>query len=594
MRGPLELDPGKSWAGLVRSAAPFVDRIQELAWLERWLQEAIASRPGVVLIPGEAGIGKTRLLTELRSVAVHRGVQVCYGRCYEDLTLPYLPFMEALRPQLEQIPEEVERTLGADASIIDQLLGRQVATTPTANQSWSTQPDQDKLRLFLAVSHLIIKSAQSGPTLFVVDDLHWADQPSLDLFGHLVVTLAETALRETVPLLLIGMHRPVEPEERLARLIARLQREPICHTLMLPGLHEPEVHELIQGLGLARPSHQLTATVSAATQGNPLFVQEVFHHLIQQDALKERGGYVVTTASPADLRLPEQVTSAIATRTQGLSEDCRRALTLASILGERFSLQLLAAMSEMSEDELLDLLEEGMRQRLLLSDGQTFQFAHPLIRHVFYNAPSVVRRQRIHRQIAQTLEQLYADSRDAHVLEIAHHLVRAGPAAEAAKVVEYARRAADHACTVFAWGQAALYYEAALSAAESSDRLSAHDRAELHYRAGLAYQRDTDVGPCLDHYERAIAAYRLTGDIPGLARALMERTRIDFTLAAVPYGTLIDIQPLEAALEALGESEPGLRGSITAIISGAYFHAKQTDKAWETAQRALQIGEDLQ
>src|SRR5262249_48378469 len=155
----------------------------------------------------------------------------------------------------------------------------------------------------------------------------------------------------------------------------------------LQGLNETETQELIGGLGLARPSHQLTATVSEATQGNPLFIQEVLHHLVQRHALQEQGGYLVASTDSADLRLPGEVTGALRAPTQGLSEACAKVLTLASFLGERFSVDALTAASGMGADELLDLLEEGTRQRLLWSEGQTFQFAHPLVRHVFYHEP---------------------------------------------------------------------------------------------------------------------------------------------------------------------------------------------------------------
>jgi serine/threonine protein kinase/class 3 adenylate cyclase/tetratricopeptide (TPR) repeat protein len=591
---PTVLERGEGPTGFLRVTPPFVGRRQELAWLEQWLQEAIAGYPRIVLIQGDAGIGKTRLLQEVRSTAVHLGAQACYGRCYEDLALPYLPFAEALRSQLEHFPEDAARILGPDAAIIDQLHLRQGALIAAAGPSLAIQADQDKLRLLLAVSRVIIAQAQKRPTLFVIDDLHWADQPSLELFGHLAFTLAETAVREPAQLLLVGVSRPVEPEERLARLNVRLQREVICQTLVLSGLEESEIRELIRGLGLARPSQQLTATVSEATRGNPLFVQEVFHHLMQQDTLQERGRYLVTTAAPTDLRLPKHMTMAIDARIQRLSEGCRRVLTLAASLGEVFSLEILGVVSGVGEAELLALLEEGMRQRLLLGEGETFRFAHSLIRHVFYHEPSTPRRQRIHQQIAQAMEHLYADSLDQHVLEIAQHVIKAGPVAEVSQVVEYARRAGDQAFTVFAWANAAYYYEAVLSAAGPTGRLSAHDRAELHYLAGLAHYRDQDVGPSLDHYEKAIAAYRLIGDVRGLAPALVEKTRINFTLASVPYGALIDVRPLEEVLEALGEREPGLRGGILANMSHVYYVARQRDKAEEMARRSLVIGQRTQ
>jgi predicted ATPase len=219
------------------------------------------------------------------------------------------------------------------------------------------------------------------------------------------------------------------------------------------------------------------------------------------------------------------------------------------------------------EEELLRLVDEGVHQRILLSDGPRFQFAHPLIRHVFYADPSAARRQRIHLQIAQTSQRLYADRLDAHLLDIAHHLVRAGPVADTDTVVAYARRAGDQAFRVFTWGDAASYYEAALAAAESSGRLSVRDRAELHCWAGRAHHRDQDVGPCLPHYEQAAEAYRLAEDVRGVAHVLMETAEIQYTLASVPLGTLPDLQPLEDILAALGEGEPALRGQIFALMA---------------------------
>ncbi|PON11677.1 hypothetical protein C2W62_43560, partial [Candidatus Entotheonella serta] len=234
----------------------------------------------------------------------------------------------------------------------------------------------------------------------------------------------DAAVQESIPLLIIGMYRPVEPTARLANLIARFQREEICQTLKFTGLDESEIYDFLQALGLARPSHQLVTTIQEATQGNPLFIQEVVHHLRQQHALRERGGYIVTTSPAAALRLPEYVTGAILARTQQLSEDCRAILTWAAFLGDSFALQSLRAVSGMDEETLLNLLEEGMQQGLLLSESQGFQFTHSLIHHVFYHEPSVARRQRLHLQIAQTLEQLYTERLDVHFLEIAHHLVR--------------------------------------------------------------------------------------------------------------------------------------------------------------------------
>src|SRR5206468_13045157 len=147
-----ELDRGKSPVGLVRARTPFVGRRQQLDWLECCLAETLAGNPRAVLIQGEAGIGKTRLLKELRSIVLRYGGHVCYGRCYEDLTLPYLPFVESFLAYLEQVPEAVQRTLGPHLELINGLLRRTETAAPLASTALSTQPSQDTLRLFLAVS----------------------------------------------------------------------------------------------------------------------------------------------------------------------------------------------------------------------------------------------------------------------------------------------------------------------------------------------------------------------------------------------------------------------------------------------------------
>ena len=583
---------GKSLPTMLAGVPPLVDRVHELRRLGQWLQEAGQGRPRVVLIDGDAGIGKTRLLQEVRAAGQRSGVQICFGRCYEDLSLPYLPFVESLLPQLEQAPPEIWQGLGDGLEAIRRLLHR-AGGSAAARPSVSNQADYEKLQLFVAVGQASVKLAQRRPMLIVLDDLHWADRLSLDLFDHLVFTIADLATREAVPLLVVGTYRPIRTENRLARLVGRIRREEICRLVTLEGLAEPDVHELIAGLGLARPSHQLTATVSEATRGNPLFVQEVLDHLLRERAIEEQGGYLVTPAASTDLRLPEQVSVAVLSRVAELSEPCRDVLRLAALLGDSFSLPILAGVTGVGEDQLLTLLEESTRHRLIRSEGASFRFAHPIIRQVYYQEPSPPRRQRLHKQIAESLQRFYADRADVHLLEITHHLVRAGSIVPADVIVDHARRAADDAYRVFAWHEAAYYYEAALSAGESGGSLSVADQAALHYWAGLAHFCNQDVGPCLHHYERAIEAYRRADDITGLGRALMEKTRTQFTLAAVPLGTVADVKPLEEVLAALGQREPALRGHIAAVMSEAYRSGRQSAPARRYAEQAIEIGREL-
>ena len=181
---------------------------------------------------------------------------------------------------------------------------------------------------------------------------------------------------------------------------------------------------------------------------------------------------------------------------------------------------------------------------------------------------------------------------DEHISEVAHHLVRAGPLADAEKVVEYARRAADNAFNVYAWGEAARYYEAALAAARDSDRFSSRDRAELHRLAAFAHSHGQDIGPARAHIEEAIKGFRDAGDLRGLAIALTQEGR-DRNARTPPGGT-VDVQPLEDILAALGDSEPELRGGIYAVLSSLHWTARrQPEKAEETARRALALGQEV-
>lgn len=559
---------------------PFIGRKTELEQLEQCFQAALAGRPQVVLLRGEAGIGKTRLLKEALSIAASLGFETCQGRCLEDVALPYLPFVQSLLTRLGTFADAESLLLSEDLTTIKRLLFSPPTLADAPSVASSERVDEEKRRLFLAVSRAVLQLVQGHPLLVAIDDLHWADQPSLDLLSHLVFTLTDAAEQSPTPLVLVGAHRPVEPEERLARTIDRFQRESVCQSISLGGLSELEVSELVRGLGLKSLSYQFVWTVNVTARGNPLFVQEI---------VQQFDGATL----PAAPQLPTQITVSIINRLKGLKEDCREVCALASFLGESFSLETLAAVSHRDEFALLELLQDGIRQRVLVNDGPVFQFVHPLVRHVLYQEQGALLRQRRHWQIARELEQMYAHQSEAHIEEIAHHLVNAGPVAEATKVASYARRAGERAFAAADWGQAAAYYETALAATERAGDLGPQLQGELHYLAGYAHYRNMDVRPCLDHYDHAVAAYQRTDNLRGLALAWKEYVGARFTLAAVPFGSLIDVQPLTEVIAALGESEPSLRGQLWAKISQAYWHARQIENAEAAARTALDLGHQV-
>jgi len=572
------------------TARPFVGRRRQLELLERCLGDALAGSPRFVMLAGEAGVGKSRLVRELCARAAALEVQTLYGRCAEDLPLPYLPFVEALEAPLRA-------TLGEDAEALQRLLHRGAAVAAPretrdveSGAGAPTPSPAEQLLLFRTVAQACLTLAQHRPTLLVLEDLHWADRSTIDLLQHVVFTLADAALRETVPLLVAVTYRPAEADDRVARAVDRLRREEIAVGLDVAGLDEAEIDALITSFGLAQPTHQLIASISATTHGNPLFVEELLHDLVKRGALRWRGGYLAAVGDLDAVRLPAELTGIIADRIRPLGSRCVEVLGLAALLGSRFSLDTLAAVSELGSEAVLDLLEEASRQRLLASDGAVFEFVHPLVRHVLASQPTGIRARRMHRRIAATLEHLHAGSADDHLLEITHHLIAAGCEAEPRIVWRAAQRAGERALAMSAWADAARYWEAALAAAAACGDVEPHARAVLHHRAAFAYSRDLDGGPCLEQYELAIAAYRQTDDLCGLTCALSEQARAHVMLASAPYGALVELEPLQQALIALGDREPVLRGQCLTTLALAYWTARRPEEAERAARAALDSG----
>jgi DNA-binding NarL/FixJ family response regulator len=562
----------------------FVGRQRELALLKQAFDEAKSGMPRLVMIGGDAGVGKTRLVREFRA-SVQGSALILYGHCYEDAPLPYLPFVEVLRSLLDACPDAIEVLGTEDAVVIKRLLGRDGATS--GERSTETP---ERAGLFIPATRLLLEGTRERLRVLILDDMHWADPPSVDLLTHLVFALAERWARQPVRSLVVATYRSGETDARVARGIDRLKREGICEALELVGLDNDETAELIGGLGFARPSHQLVSTLLDATAGNPLFIQEAMHQLTQGSAIAERGGHLVTTALSSQLRLPRQLTDAIALRLQTLTTFQRQVLTIAAFLGDRFDFPLLLVIAEADEEEVLEALESCVEQGFLLTEGAGFRFAHPLIRKALYSGTTGPRRQRVHSRIAEALEGQYADSLEDHISEIAHHLVLSGPLTPAEKLAEYARAAGDRAFSIYAWTEAARYYDVAVAAAGESGVFSLHDIAELHFHAGVASYRDMDAGPSMHHLAEAADGFRKTGDIRGLTATEVERVRLRLTVAAVPFGTRPPLDDLKAAVKDLPDAEIELAAEALGILSSAHWHSREREQAIALSGAALELG----
>lgn len=568
-----------------RDQIRLVGRDEERGLLRRLAKQAAVGQPGVLFVEGDAGVGKSRLLREFRADADERGLIVLIGQAYQDAPVPYRPFVEALLPLTARLSEVapqhadlvrrllyVDRTTDGGAELVVDKTGRE--------------------RLVAAVFHSLMEFCRSRPIAIILEDLHWADSATLALFEHLVLALSARAVRTEVKLALVVSHRPVEPDHPLGRLLKRVRGEVICETRALSGLDQRAVYHVLNGLGIERPSDQLVHTVYRVTEGNPLFVSEFLDHLKRQGALREMHGSVVSTVESTDIAMPSSMTAVIAERIREISDACHDVLVLGAFLGPAFELNALASVAVKSTAQLVGLLEEGIEAGLLLEDMSAYRFVHPLVRQALYQEPRAARRQEIHMRIVEHLEQAHAKDYESAALEIAHHLMRAGSAADPTRLARCTAQAAERAMQSFAWHEAASLLEAAIAAANRGAPLSPVELAEMHRRAGIAYYNRFDTGPCMEHLGAAVESFRAAGDVAGLAQALNDRTLIALQLGLVGFGQLQDVRPLEAALELLGPEKRSLRARILATLSESHWTAQNAGRAVVLAEQAMHLARE--
>ncbi len=339
-------------------------------------------------------------------------MRIAVGQCYEDMAQPYAPFRSLLTHF-----EEEELLDDSGTSFLHLLTGH---ATPASGLSTALDAKPAKF-LFMNVTQAVITLASRGPLLFIVEDLHWADPSTLDLFDYLAFSLAEQA---SVPLLLIGTHRPVEADTRLGKLLERLQPENVARGLELPGLDEVETRHFLMELRVSNPTQQLVQMVHEATQGIPLFIQEAVHHLVRQGTLYEQDGDLsLRTGALPSIELPPDLSNAISGRLQSLPAACQFPLMLAALLGETFDTAMLQMIVSLNPQRLQEAMETGIEHGVLRREDTHFRFAHPLLRHAFYNRLEPVGRRNYHLRIAQTLETRHADHLESHMLEMAYHWV---------------------------------------------------------------------------------------------------------------------------------------------------------------------------
>jgi class 3 adenylate cyclase len=420
----------------------------------------------VLLISGEAGLGKTTLVAEAARAAFDQGACVLFGHCEEDLATPYQLFAEALGHYVTYAPEEqllahVEAH-GSELSRLTPMLATRVRELPPSK---ATDSDTERFLLFAAVVGLLGTMSKEQPIVLVLDDLQWADKGSLLLLRHLAAT--EQAMR----VLILATYRDSKFSQThpLTDTLAALHRQRGVSRIELAGLDDSGVVALLEataGQSLDAAGVGLARAVSRETDGNPFFVSELLRHLSETGAIyRDTTGRWAAESAVEQLALPDSVRVVIGARVGRLGKDAGRALSMASVIGRDFDLDLLALATKTSEDDLLDILDAAASVALVreVADTGRYSFAHALIQHTLYEDLGHNRRARAHRRVAEALEDLCGGRPGARVGELARHWSCSGSQPiDLAKAIGYSKQAGDAALSALAPGDALRYYALAL------------------------------------------------------------------------------------------------------------------------------------
>jgi DNA-binding SARP family transcriptional activator len=455
---------------------PFVGRERAVEAMNGALVAMLAGQSRIVLVSGEAGIGKTRLVEELAARAEREQAIVVWGATYEGEGAPaFLPWVQVFDDLAAADPAGLTTAMAADGSTLTQVFPSLKELLDDIEPPPALDAAEARFQLFEAVSRVLARFAARRPLVVVLDDLHWADVASLQL-AQFVASRATSAR-----LLLVATYRHVDPTPgpALTEALGAFSRHPGVVRLALEGLSAPEVEAFMAQTSGPDTSHELAAAVWARTEGNPFFVRELARLLTAEGRLAD---------APTDaLAVPPGVLDVIRRRLVRLPQPTNELLTLGAVTGRTFDLGVVAEAAGVDPDLAIDLVDSAVASGVLLEDATSFgryRFSHALVQEAIYGELPAVRRARLHTRVGKAIERV-ASGPSARV-ELAHHFAQAAPAIGPEKAVEYALGAAEDALASLAYEAAEEYLRHALALLTSAPSTPDSERLELRVQEQLA------------------------------------------------------------------------------------------------------------
>lgn len=571
-----------------RPSLGVIGRESETEVLSQALHRAVAGGGRrVVLLAGEAGVGKTTLATQVAVSAHEMGAVVLLGRCDEDLGVPYGPFVEALSHYVAHADmlelEGHSAVHGGELSRIVPALRRRLGDVPAP---MSSDSDTERYLLYRAVAGLLEHVAVAHSLVLVLDDLQWADKPSLQMLRYVVANTT------TAPILIVATLRDTEltPAHPLFEVLAALRREEGVSRVNLAGLDGAGVLAFMEasaGHPLGLEGDQLARSLHLETDGNPFFVGEVLRHLAETGAIfrDNAGRWSAAGESPGAIDLPSSVREILLARVARLGESAGPVLAAASVIGRDFDLDLLTRVTETVEDDLIDVLDAAAAAALVreLSDvAGRYSFCHAMIQHSLYLEIGPTRRARLHRRVAEGIEEICGEDTAPRVAELAHHWLCTAESVND-KAVEYAREAGKAALAVLAPDEALRYFSQALQFVELNSHADPFVYCDLHLGLGEA-QRQAGMAAFRETFLQAAHQAEELGATDLLVQAALSNNR-GFVSS---IGSIDDerVVVLESALAAVPEEDSQERALLLATLCSELTYAGTPDRCQSLAADA--------
>jgi predicted ATPase len=602
-----------------------VDREAPLAQLRKSLEGTVAGQGRILFLSGEAGIGKTRLVQELEASLKDKDVLVLHGRCLSPLgSDPYFPILEALREYSkgkhdrekvrQPVPMSVlaasdngssshNKTVPMGLLGIDEIFEKNAPVGSDVHDRierlWRMDVGRERDRTFETISSTILGIAKDRPLLLFLDDVQWADSASLNLLVHIARYIKGHRV------LIVCAYRPEEildvagKPHMVRESMRRVDNEKVSEKIALDGLKKGETRIFVSRLlEIKDIPDDLVEVLQDRTSGNPYFIEELVKGLVDQGIIVPKDNRWTTRSRLKDLALPNSIKDVITRRLSKVEPRAMKTLERAAVIGKEFALDVLEAVAESDEEELVDDLDLLVKSKILVEDTgrgrDGYKFTSTALRDAVYESISNVKRRMLHKRVAKAIEDIFGKGSTEVVYTLAHHYMMAK---DPTNSVMYMARAGDLALRAFALEEAAKHYRSALEVLGNVEPTPEHQaqKASILLSEGIIHSTIGELDSALKELDEVQTISQKTGDAMFQARAYfwlgkVFEQRSDIPLANDQFQKAFDISKESSDL--IGQS------MAMQCIGMCHFRKGEYNKALEMigfsdelAEKAKAIGE---